>query len=260
MPDLPAAYSDALDLGLAALGLRLSTDARSSIDGHVRLLVAWNAAINLTSIRDPAEIAIRHVLDSLTAVPLLEDRSAQRMIDIGSGAGFPGLPLSAFLPNANVTLVESVGKKARFLETVAAATGIQDVVSVAAVRAEALSNDAHRNGPVATTVTARAVASLADLVELAFPLLRPGGALVAWKSASAVDHTADVTEVAAADRAIAAIDPGAVLTVVPAIPSHVAASVVEPLRGHRLVTVTRTPNEVVAGWPRNPAARRRRPW
>jgi 16S rRNA (guanine527-N7)-methyltransferase len=225
----------------------------------VRLLVAWNAAINLTSIRDPAEIAIRHVIDSLTAVPLLEVRPAQRIIDIGSGAGFPGLPLAAFLADANVTLVESVGKKARFLETVAAATGIRDV-SVAATRVEALSNDARRNGAVATTLTARAVASLADLVELALPLLRPGGALVAWKSASAVDPTAGTNEIAAAERAIAAIDPGAALTVVPAIPSHVVAPVVEPLRGHRLVTVTRTPNQVAAGWPRDPAARRRRPW
>ena len=128
---------------------------RAAIDGHVRLLLAWTAAINLTAIRDPAEVAIAHVLDSLTAVPLLRAMGIDAFVDIGSGGGLPGLPLAIALPARRALLVESTGKKARFLETAVAAVmpeaqggdvpGSDPPVDVAAVRAEALARDpAHR--------------------------------------------------------------------------------------------------------------------
>ena len=85
LPPLPPAYQRALDDGLAVLGLVLEFSARRAIDDHVRLLLAWNPAINLTAIDDPAEIAVRHVLDSLTAVPLLRARRVERLVDLGSG-------------------------------------------------------------------------------------------------------------------------------------------------------------------------------
>ncbi|HET7726003.1 MAG TPA: 16S rRNA (guanine(527)-N(7))-methyltransferase RsmG [Candidatus Limnocylindrales bacterium] len=176
---LPDSYHRAVDTGLAELGLRLAAEARRAIDDHVRLLLAWTAAINLTAIREPEAAARLHVLDSLAAVPVLRQRGIDRFLDLGSGGGYPGLPLAAALP-ADALLVEAVGKKARFLEVAATAAGLADQVDVAALRAEQLARDPAHAGrwPI---VTARAVAALPRLVELALPLLEPGGALVAWK-------------------------------------------------------------------------------
>ena len=256
LPDLPAAFGAALDSGLEALGVTLSSQARERIEGHVRLLIAWNAAINLTAIRDPAEIAVRHVLDSLTALPAFASRGIHAFADLGSGGGFPALPLVAATPSGHVRLIESVAKKARFLQTVADATGLGAAVEVLALRAEALAVDRAREGRW-TAVTARAVATLADLVELAFPLLGPGACLVAWKSASALEG--DASEIPAAWRAIAAIDPGGRIEVERAVPEPVPAALTA-LADHRLVVVTRGDRPITGRWPRDPAARRREPW
>jgi 16S rRNA (guanine527-N7)-methyltransferase len=255
LPPLPAAYDRALDAGLAAIGLSLSDDARWTIDGHIRLLLAWNAAINLTAIRDPAGIAIRHVVDSLAALGILEGRRVRSVVDLGSGGGFPGLPLAAALPAVRAVLVESVGKKARFLEAAVAATGLGGRVDVRAVRAEAL---APPPAPLGTAVLARALAPLAELVELAFPLLEPGGVLVAWKSASALADD-EGGEIVATHRAIAAIDPGATVEVVPAVRDGAGPAVAD-LADHRLVVVTRGAGTIDKPWPRDPAARKRHPW
>jgi 16S rRNA (guanine527-N7)-methyltransferase len=222
--------------------------------------------MNLTAVRDPVGIAIRHVVDSLTAVRFLRERAVTGVIDLGSGAGFPGLPLAAVLPLGQTVLVESVGKKARFLAAVADATGVGDHVRVVPARAETLSA---REMPERSAVVARGVAPLGELIELAFPLLRANGPLVAWKSASAIDGPDD--ELAAARRAIVAIDPDARLETQPAIPaigaidSDAAAdsgaeALLAPLRDHRLVIVTRSESRIDPIWPRDPAQRRRRPW
>ena len=107
----------------------------------MRLLLAWNDAINLTAIRDPAEIAIRHVVDSLTALEVLRSRSIDRFIDLGSGGGFPGLTLAAAVPADRALLVDSIAKKVRFLSTVIEATGLGRSVAAVADRAEARAAD-----------------------------------------------------------------------------------------------------------------------
>ena len=120
LPELPAEALAVLDAGLATLGLAdLAEPARTALADHLRLLLAWNTAINLTAIRDPTEAVRRHVLDSLTAVPILRERGIDALVDLGSGGGFPGLPLAAVLPARRALLVESVAKKARFLEVAA---------------------------------------------------------------------------------------------------------------------------------------------
>src|SRR5207249_113823 len=149
---------------------------------QVRLLLAWNRALNLTAIRDAESIAREHVLDSLTAGPLLLERGVKELLDLGSGGGFPGLPLAVSLNLERTLLVESVGKKARFLDAAAGVVGLGDRLSVANSRVEALASRAEGR-EAWPLVTARAVASLAELVELAFPLLSVGGALLAWKRA-----------------------------------------------------------------------------
>ena len=105
LPNLPAAYDRALDAGLAAIPFLPDAAAREAVATHARLLLAWNAAINLTAITDPAAIALGHVVDSLTAGPLLAARFGDRpfrLVDLGSGGGSPGLPLAAALPGARV--------------------------------------------------------------------------------------------------------------------------------------------------------------
>ena len=239
-PPLPEGYARTLEAGLRELDLVLSDEARTEIDGHARLLLAWTTAVNLTAIRDPINVARLHVLDSLAAVGLLRLRGVEQLIDLGSGGGYPGIPLAAAL-RARALLVESVGKKATFLETVVAATGLVGV-EVARIRAESLATGVADT--VATAVTARAVGSLADLVELAFPLLAPGGRLVAWKRGTIDD------EVAAARHAASALGEGTIE--VHPIPPGV-------LPGHLLVEIEkRAPTP--PGYPRDPALRRRRPW
>jgi 16S rRNA (guanine527-N7)-methyltransferase len=242
-PELPPAYLAALEAGLEALSLSLTPAARAAIDGHARLLLAWTTAINLTAIRDPAAVALAHVIDSLTGVAVLRDHDVDRFVDLGSGGGYPGLPIAVALPAARALLLEPIAKKARFLTTVASATGLDATVEASAVRAEALAADARHRGRW-PAVTARAVASLADLVELAVPLLAPGGILVAWKRGE-LDG-----ELGAAERAMAALGGGTFAVHPVAVPG---------LAGHRLVVATAR-GGAPAAFPRDPAARKRRPW
>ncbi len=233
-------YSAIVDDGLARLGLALPAPARAAIDGHAALLLAWTAAINLTAIRDPEGVARLHVLDSLAAVPLLRDAGIRTFVDLGSGGGYPGLPLAAALDVDDALLVDSIGKKARFLETAAEATGLAPRLRVAATRAEQLATDpGHRERWEA--VTARAVASLAELAELAMPLLVPGGLLVAWKRVP-------VDEELAALAALPA-DLGA------GVP-EVLPVAVTGLEDHRLVVIPKS-GRTADRWPRDPAERRR---
>jgi 16S rRNA (guanine527-N7)-methyltransferase len=248
-PPLPTAYDAALRDGLSAIPVTVSPDARAAIDGHVRLLLAWTEAINLTGIRKPAAVALGHVVDSLTGRALIADATPQGVLDLGSGGGFPGIPLAASLrddrPDLEVTLLEPIAKKARFLETAVAATSLGRTVRVVAGRAEDLAGDPFSRSSW-DIVTARAVAATADLVELAFPLLKPGGSLIAWKRGDIAD------ELAGAGRAIEALGGGSL---------GITEVTVAGLAEHRLVTITRaTTGSVPEAYPRDPAVRKRRPW
>ena len=133
LPPLPAEFWEELRAGLG--GVHDLTEAQlRAIGDHVRLLLAWNAAINLSGIRAPETIATEHVLDSLTALPILRRSGVEEFLDIGSGGGYPGLPLAVALPARRALLVESIGKKARFLATAIDATGMRGRVAVAATR------------------------------------------------------------------------------------------------------------------------------
>ena len=190
------AFEAVLERALDALALDLTPGMRAGIEAQARLLLAWSPFVNVTAIRDPEGIALEHVADSLAAVPLLLDRLAARrpprrlvgLLDLGSGAGYPGLPVALAIPVARVALVDSVARKAAFLEAVATAAGLAcemrgeepPRVRVVRARAEELGRSPDHRGRW-EIVTARAVASLPLLVELALPLLRPGGTFVAWK-------------------------------------------------------------------------------
>jgi 16S rRNA (guanine527-N7)-methyltransferase len=254
-PALPAAYDAALDRGLDALGLTMSPGGRAAIEGHVRLLLAWTKAINLTAIRDPEAVATAHVVDSLTGVAILRDLGAERFLDLGSGGGFPGVPLVAALDGTTARLVEPIGKKATFLTTALAATGLGERIAVDHARIEALAADP-RQRQSWPAITARAVASTAELVELAFPLLARGGALIAWKRGDLA------LELAAARRAMQALGGGTIEVLPVSVPGGGDGGpdgASSALAGHALV-VARPSGAVPAAYPRDPAARRRRPW
>jgi 16S rRNA (guanine527-N7)-methyltransferase len=239
-PELPPAARSALRAALPTLGVEPSADVVEALEGHLRLLLAWTAAVNLTAIRDPGEAVRLHILDSLTAVGVLRVRDVDAFVDVGTGGGYPGLPVALALPARRALLVESVGKKVRFVTTAIDALGVADRVEAWTGRAEALAADpAHRGRWPGVLV--RAVADLADVAEVALPLLAPGGILVAWKREPVA------AEVAAARTRIADLGGGRV---------HVERTEVRGLDGHRLVVVTkvgRTPDR----YPRDPAVRAR---
>ena len=133
-----------------------------------------------TTVRDPLDAVDHHVADSLSGLELEPLRSAPRIADLGSGAGFPGLPLAIALPDSRVDLVESARRKCAVIDRLAMAAGVDNARSLP-LRAEEVAAGDGREAYDA--VTARALAPLPVLVEYAAPLLRPGGALVAWKGA-----------------------------------------------------------------------------
>lgn len=168
-----------LDEGAAELGFSLSNDQLASFGRYQELLISWNRRLNLTTVDDAAGIQKRHFLDSLTCATVTGDLNGQRLVDVGSGAGFPGLPLKILFDSLELTLIESVAKKARFLEAVVESLGLSGV-QVLAERAEAIAHQPqHRQGY--DWAVARAVASLPVLLEYLLPFCRLGGRALAQK-------------------------------------------------------------------------------
>ncbi len=164
---------DALDAGLAALGL--DATLAGPLRAYLDLLARWNRTYNLTAIRDPAEMVVLHLLDSLSMHAHARDIAT--LADLGTGAGLPGIPLAIAIPGLQVTLVESNGKKARFLREAVRTLGLGNA-RVAESRAEAV------DMPGAfEAITARAMATLGDIVAVGGHLLAPGGRLLAMKGA-----------------------------------------------------------------------------
>ena len=144
------------------------------------LLLETNKSFNLTAITDPDAAWIRHIFDSLTLLPWIGATAAKRVVDLGSGGGLPGIPLAIALPQVRFTLVEATGKKAKFLQEAVAAIGLANV-EVVNDRAETIGHDLDRHRERYDIVIARAVGRLAVLTELAAPLARTGGHILAIK-------------------------------------------------------------------------------
>jgi 16S rRNA (guanine527-N7)-methyltransferase len=251
---LDAIFFEVLERGLNELALPLVAAARDAIAGHARLLIAWNEHINLSGLRTAEQIARGHVLDALLAVGPLRNLTGNRpsLLDLGSGGGFPGLPLAIALPTGRTELVDSIGKKAAFLEVAAAAVAPVVQVEVLAERAEDLAEEPDQR-EAWDIVTARAVGSVAEVAELGLPLVRVGGHVVAWKLAGSAEQAAKLkSELADAVRLIRSV--GGDKPRVVALP---AAEELE-LPGRCLVVIDKvrlTPD----GFPRAPGERRRRP-
>jgi 16S rRNA (guanine527-N7)-methyltransferase len=167
--------------GLSALGLELDATAVERLLAYLDLLQRWNRAYNLTAVRDPAEMVTRHLLDSLAILPYVEGRT---LADLGSGAGFPGIPLAIAAPEREVVLVDSNGKKARFLREAVRRLDLAHV-RVAESRVEDVRG-------AFECVTARAFASLAEMLAAGGHLLASDGAWLAMKGRFPQDELAAV--------------------------------------------------------------------
>jgi 16S rRNA (guanine527-N7)-methyltransferase len=164
--------ADQITRGAEAMGQSLPAEAAGQLAALLAELERWNRRINLTAIRDVNEMVAAHVLDSLVVRPFLE---GPRVIDIGTGAGFPGLPLAIVEPSMDFTLVDSVGKKIRFVEHMIGKLGIENARAIKA-RAED-----YAPGNTFDTVIARALATIPRLVELSSHLVGEDGQLLALK-------------------------------------------------------------------------------
>lgn len=159
--------------------MELTKRQKELLDQHLKLVIEANEHTNITRITDWEQGQMLHIEDSLVGVPEVQAAPAGLLADIGSGAGFPGIPL-AIVTGRSTTLVESVGKKAALLEGFAAELGLSDTIDVYSGRVEDISKEDRRYA----VVTARALSSLPSLMELASPLLAEGGRLVCYKSES----------------------------------------------------------------------------
>ena len=141
---------------------------------YVRLLEKWNRVTNLTAVRDPLEMVTRHILDSLAVAPFLTGGS---LLDVGTGAGLPGLPIAIASPGIDITLLDANAKKLRFVRQAAAELGLNNVQVVQARMQE------YQPGRSFDMVISRAVASLDELYQQTVHLLRPGGRMLFMKGA-----------------------------------------------------------------------------
>lgn len=170
---------EALDAGLAALGAPLPDDAKAKLVGYVALLAKWNVTYNLTAIREPERMLTHHILDSLSVLPALDDATGStpevHVLDVGSGAGLPGLPIAIARPAWHVVMLEPVHKKAAFITQAVAELGV-DNARVIARRVE----DYAPQTP-ATIAISRAFSDLTSFAESSARHVAPEGLLVAMK-------------------------------------------------------------------------------
>lgn len=175
--------TDAFRQACADASIAFEPGELERLQRYLQLLYEANAQFNLTAIRDPQSAWMGHVFDSLTLVPFIVSAEAKMVADVGSGGGAPGLPLAIVLPDVQFTLIESTGKKARFLEQACSELGLNNC-TVITERAETLGRDAAFRD-FFDIVTARAVGPLATLLELTAPLTKPHGHVLAIKGEKA---------------------------------------------------------------------------
>jgi 16S rRNA (guanine527-N7)-methyltransferase len=241
-----ALYAEARRAGLEPLGLDLDGEALARFARYFELLRDWNERAGLTTVTEPTRVAQRHFGESIALLAVLRRAGllleAARVIDVGSGAGFPGLPMAIVDRSLQVTLLESNARRADFLRTATTALGLTEVEVVQA-RAE----DAGRNGDLREhfdVAVARALAPLNVLVELALPLVTSSGLLATPKGERATDELAD------AASAIAALGAQAEEPLALPLPEGVPA---------QLVLVVRRDGELDPRYPRRAGIPSKRP-
>ena len=177
----------------ALLHVQLSERQLAALTTYEKELLEWNQKFNLTAIRDPESIRTKHFLDSLSCILAWKTSPPNQLIDVGTGAGFPGIPLKILYPHMKLTLVESVGKKAVFCQHIVRALGLESVDVVQARAEDIGQNPQHREKY--DWAVARAVANLHVLSEYLIPLVKVGGNFLAQKGESGPAEAQSAEEV-----------------------------------------------------------------
>lgn len=164
----------------------INDDLAKKLEIYGTLLKEWNDKINLTAIKDDEGIAIKHFLDCLLVSRVADFKDGMKVIDVGTGAGFPGLVIAAAYPNVSVTLLDSTGKKLKAVEDMAEQTGVKNVKIVHSRAEEAGKNPEFREKY--DFATARAVAELRVLLEYTLPFVKTGGSFLSLKGATAKEE------------------------------------------------------------------------
>ena len=166
----------------ASLGVELNDEALQKFDMLAELLIEQNKTMNLTAITDPDGIAVKHFADSISVLSAAEIPQGARILDVGTGAGFPGMVLKIVRPDLDVTLIDSLNKRLVFLNEVISALGLKGIKTVHSRAEDAGKNPLYREK--FQIVTARAVASMPVLLEYCLPLTEKGGMFVGMKGPS----------------------------------------------------------------------------
>jgi 16S rRNA (guanine527-N7)-methyltransferase len=182
---MDATCRERLHRGAAELGLVLSPGQEEQLLTLADLVLEWNQKFNLTAIREPLAVVDKHLLDSLTVQPFVR---GPFVTDVGTGAGFPGLPLAIINPELRFTLIDSIAKKCRFVEHAAATLGLTGV------RVECTRAERYHPSQRAATVVARAVAAVPELIAEAGHLCAKGGRLLAMKGRDPTPELADLPQ------------------------------------------------------------------
>lgn len=172
-------FQEEMKKAAAGYSLTLSEEQLRQFTRYYELLIEWNEKMNLTAITEEHEVAVKHMVDSLTAYDTSLFQDGVSVIDVGTGAGFPGLPLKIFCPGIKLTLMDSLNKRVKFLQTVVTELGLQNVECVHARAEEGARNKKYREQ--FDLAVSRAVARLPILCEYCLPFVKRGGHFLALK-------------------------------------------------------------------------------
>lgn len=173
------AFEEILAARAAEAGIPLTAEQIGQFSVYNEMLLDWNTRMNLTALTAPEDVAVKHIIDSLTAYDAALFDGARTLIDVGTGAGLPGIPLAVYAPHLTVTLLDALNKRVRFLTEVTASMGLPHVRCIHARAEEAARTPEHR--AAYDIVVSRAVARLPILLEYTLPFVRVGGTLLALK-------------------------------------------------------------------------------
>lgn len=185
-------FSDEMKKAAEAYGLQLSETQLQQFTRYYELLIEWNEKMNLTAITEEHEVAVKHMVDSLTVYDETLFHDGVSVIDVGTGAGFPGLPLKIFCPEIQLTLMDSLNKRVKFLQTVVNELGLEGVECVHARAEEGARNKKYREQ--FDIAVSRAVARLPILCEYCLPFVKKGGHFLALKGRAFAEEVEEASK------------------------------------------------------------------